>query len=142
MRLTQAFVNPANSDRYEWHMNHAPDGEEHYGEVMNITESASTSGTGVVRQQGANTPLRIKLRGTILNPTQHDAMVDWARLGQSQTIYFEMFNGEEYEVLIRRFESAKQGVVRNPRGGSVAPLHKWEYQIEMDVIAVRAGTWL
>lgn len=131
----------ANGSRWDWLINHGWEGEEEMGIARSIEASATVDGTGVVRQQGAETPLRLVRRGTILAPAQHAAMTAWARLARSQTIYYEEFNGDSYEVLIVAFRSHKEGVMANPRGGADAPMHLWRYTIEMDVLNVLAGTW-
>lgn len=136
-----AFVNPADSVRYTWPRNHDVEGAEQAGLTRPVERTATTSGVGVVRQQGPAEPMQLVRTGVILTPAHHDHMVAWTKLGQDQTIYYEDAAGDSYEVLVTGFKSAPFSVGRNNLGGTIAPQHAWRYTLEMDVVAVLTGTW-
>lgn len=138
-RVSNRFYDASDSTEYLWPLNHSE--EEAIGEERPITETAVTSGIGVVRQQGAEAPLKILLRGTVLDPAQHAAFIAWRRRCRTHTIQFRDFAGDVFEVLITSYKPQRQAVLRNPRGGSTAPLHIWKYTMELDVISVISGTW-
>lgn len=141
MRSPNTFTNPVDDSSYEWPLNHARDGEEEAGISRTVDHTATTGQTALLRQQGADDPLVLGYRGTILEQAHHDAMVDWAQLSRTQTIYFEDFAGNSYEVFITAFTSRHVGVTKNPRDPTNAPLHKWEYSLRMEVINVLSGDW-
>lgn len=136
-----AFTNPRTAASYTWPRNHAADGVDERGIGRSIDHAATTSLGGVVRQQGADTPMQLAYRGVIVDPTHHDRMVAWARTGGTQTIYFTDASGDQFEVLVTGFRSAPFGVGVNSAGGTIAPRHAWNYSLEMEVVSVLAGTW-
>lgn len=140
-RIPNSFVDPRTGISYAWPLNHARDGAEENGLTRSIEHGATTGGIGVVRQQGALSPMTLSRRGTILDPAQHDQMVAWAELGQQQTIYFYDASGDQYEVVVTSFRSKPEGVVRNSRVASTAPQMVWRFTLEMEVVSVLAGTW-
>jgi hypothetical protein len=133
------FTNPANGQTYVWPINH--DAEEAFGKTREIEHTAPTSGIGLLRQQGDDQPLVIKLAGTILTKAQRDAMVAWYELCEGQTIYWTDFAGESYEVLITEFSPIRKRAARNMRDPVGAPLWFWTYSLSMEVITTRVGVW-
>lgn len=138
-RTANQFVNPRNGATYSWPINH--DEEEEFGKSRNIEHTAPTASTGLVKQQGDESPLILRLNGKILEEAQLTAMKGWWSLCATQTIYFYDFAADHYEVIITAFRPKRKRTVRNPRGGTANPLHYWEYTIEMEVIRVLAGPW-
>lgn len=138
--FVNAFVNPRTAARYEWPRNHAADGAGERGIARSIDHGATTSLGGVVRQQGADTPMQLAYSGVILDPTHHDRMVAWAATGGTQTIYFEDATGDQFEVMVTGFRS-QPFAAQNSAGGTIAPRHAWNYSLEMEVVNVLAGTW-
>jgi hypothetical protein len=131
-RSPNKFINPANGDTYEWPINHQE--EEEVGSQLSIQATATSSGVGgFVLQQGAGSPAVLRYSGTILDPVQHDAFFLWTVLCQSQTIVFQDFEGAQYEVIMA-FQSRRERVAHNPRGGTRAPNHIWRFSMQMHVV--------
>lgn len=135
--MRNKFIDPKTAAEYSWAINH--DEEEEVGRSRNIQHTANTANTGLVRQQGAQEPLELKYSGTILTLAQLQYMWAWFALCESQTIWFQDFENNVYEVTISAFHPVRKRVARNPRDLTNAPLHIWDYTIEMDVIRVRSG---
>lgn len=137
--MRNRFTNPANGAFYDWQVNHSDEGS--FGKTRQITESANTANTGLVKQQGDSTPLKMKLTGTIFHKAQHEQFIDWFQLGETQTVIFKDFTGDEYEVLLTQYDAVRKRTVRNPRDAANAPLWYWTYEMEMEVIRVISGVW-
>ncbi len=133
------FTNPADGSFYDWQVNHST--ESAVGKSRQITESANTANTGLIKQQGDSQPLKMKLQGTIFHKKQHEEFVKYWQLCESQTIIFKDFTGDEYEVMIVSYEPVRKRTVRNPRDFANAPLWYWSYEMELEVIRVISGTW-
>jgi hypothetical protein len=131
------FINPVTSAQYPWEVNH--DTEEQVGKTRNITHDANTANIGFVRQQAPSDPTTLRYTGTILTRSQLLQMWAWYTLCETQTIYFQDFEGVKYEVIITHFLPVRKRVQRNPRDPANAPDHVWTYSIEMDVIRVVSG---
>lgn len=137
------FTDPRTADFYDWDINHKE--EEEFGKERQVTYGANTANTGLIKQQGDASPLKIQVRGTVLQKSQHDEFIAWWKLcgdPDPQTIYFKDFADEEYEVIITAYKPTRKGVAANPRGGTAAPLWYWEYTMTMEVITIRSGSWL
>jgi hypothetical protein len=135
-RVSNRFTDPATGAFYDWRINH--DTEDEGGRERQITLSGNTSGLGLVRQQGEQTPLTLKYSGSILHLSQLQAFWHWFQLCQSQTIFFRDFYGDEYEVTITTFSPVRhRGENRNDAS---IPHHYWTYTIEMQVLRVVSGT--
>lgn len=130
------FVNPANGAVYNWQINHTE--EDQQGKTRNITRTATTAGIGVIRQQGDDGQLILKLSGTILHRAQYQAFWQWYQLCNTQTIYFYDFDDQGYEVQITSFQYARKRTLRNPRDPSAAH-HYWTYTMELEVYKVLGG---
>lgn len=136
MRVSNRFTDPATGTFYDWHINH--DTEEDGGRTRQITLSGNTSGLGLVRQQGAQTPLTLKYSGSILRRVQLQQFWHFFQLCQSQTIFFRDYYGDEYEVTITAFDPVRhRGENRND---PTIPHHYWTYTMEMQVLRVVSGT--
>lgn len=148
-RVANRFTNPKLGSVYDWPVNHET--EEGMEKRRTIEHSAPTgqgsyANVGLIKQQGADSPLVIRLAGKILDRDQHTAFLAWWKLCQTQTIYFRDFASNEYEVLITAYSPLRQRVVRNTRGGTSlsteAPQNIWTYTLEMEVVRVIAGDYL
>jgi hypothetical protein len=133
------FTNPKTAAVYDWAVNHSE--EQEFGKRRNIDHGALTNGTGLVRQQSDDTPLVLHLKGTIFHKAQFEQMIAWWKLCETQTIYFKDFSGDEYEVIITEFLPVRERTIKNPRDYANAPYWFWKYDIAMEVIAIRSGTW-
>lgn len=132
------FVDPRTAFEYPWPINH--DAEEQFGKTRNINHSANTENVGLVRQQGDMDPLTIRLTGTILERAQLLQFWAWFNLCETQTIRFQDFEDNIFEVIVSAFQPLRKRVSKNPRDPANAPTHVWTYSIEMDVISVVSGS--
>lgn len=139
-RSPNIFTNPATGATYSWEINHLTEDES--GKKTNITDSAPTGGLGLMPQQGASEPITFTYHGTILTKAQLDQMIAWRQLCESQTIYFQDFSGDKYEVTITQFSYQRVAVAQNPRDMTHAPTWKWQYTIAMRVLRVISGSWV
>lgn len=126
------FTDPRTADTYSWPRNHAPDGADETALTRSVEHSATTSGTSVVRQQGALEPMTLSRSGIITTDDMHNRMVAWAKLGQAQTIYFTDACAGQFEVIVTSFAS---------RPESLGSQTIWRYTLEMEVVDVLSGTW-
>lgn len=133
------FTNPATSAFYDWQVNHSE--EQEFGKRRNIEHGALTNGTGLVRQQSADSPMVLHLRGTIFHQAQYEEMIAWWKLSETQTIYFKDFSGDEYEVIVTEFNPVRERTIKNPRDFANAPYWFWRYDLTMEVIRIRSGSW-
>lgn len=134
------FIDPAGDrDDYSWAINHSE--EQEFGQARNIEHGANTADTGYVRQQSDNGPMILRFSGTILTRAQIVEMIAWYRLCEEQTIHFEDFTGDRYEVIITAFRPTRHRTIRNPRDLANAPYWFWRYEIEMDVVRVIESVW-
>jgi hypothetical protein len=137
--MRNRFTNPANGAFYDWQVNHSE--EASVGKTRQISESANTANTGLVKQQGDVQPLRLKFTGTIFHKAQHEQFIGWFQLCESQTILFRDFAGDEYEVIVTQYDAVRKRTVRNPRDFANAPLWYWTYELELEVVRVVSGSW-
>jgi len=137
--MRNRFTNPSNGSFYDWAVNHST--ENAFGKTRQISESANTANTGLIKQQGDSEPLRIKVAGTIFHLAQHEQFIDWWQLSENQTILFRDFTGDEYEVIVTSYTPVRKRTVKNPRDFKNAPLWYWTYEMEMEVIRVVKGAW-
>lgn len=123
---------------YDWHVNH--DEEENFGKRRNIEHTANVSGWGLIRQQGDDSPVVIRLSGKILHRAQITQFDYWMARCRYESIHFRDFAGEEYEVIITAFEPKRVRTLFNPRDQTNAPLWYWTYTMEMEVLRVVSGS--
>lgn len=142
MRTANRFTNPATGFAYDWPVNH--DEEDSFGKERAITEAAPTAhgnvpGVGLIRQQGDEAGMRLKLSGSILDPDQLRMMWAFFEATRVNSIFFRDFAGDEYEVLITAYKAPRTRVARNPRD----PAHPWiwHYTLTMEVVTIRAGVY-
>lgn len=138
-RLANEFINPENSDKYAWEINHSEEGEA--GVARSITMGANTAGTGLVRQQADDQPLTFQLIGTIFKESMVEEFIKWYKLCKNQTIFFKKYSGDEYEVSITEFKPTEKKTLHNPKDFANAPLWYWGYTMTIEVITVRSGIW-
>lgn len=130
--MRNKFINPANAHTFVWPANHTSERRvEQTRKVQHSpTVAAGWRDARDIHQQGATTPLRLELEGTLY--AQED--VRWFSvfhlLCREQTIHFQHATGELYEALITRFEPRRERVARNLRGG----FSIWRYTLELEVI--------
>lgn len=138
--MRNRFDDPAgNVASYDWQVNHSEEGD--VGREPNIENGAPTSNVGMIVQEGADNPLVLRVRGTILHAAQHEEFLVWRRLSRAQTIYFTDFAGDSYEVIITRYVSTRHRTIRNPRDQANMPFYFRRYEMDMQVVRVIAGAW-
>lgn len=129
-RIANRFIDPAdNLDTYFWPINHSA--ERAFGKERSIEHGGNTGGTGLVRQQGDESPMVIEIDGTILTQDQYDTFWEWFALSKTQTIYFRDFQEQKYEVTIISFLPVRVGAVK--------PVVYWTYTMRMEVIKFKSG---
>lgn len=139
MSVRNRFTNPSNGSFYDWQVNHSE--EQEFGKRRSIDHGALTDTVGVVRQQADDSPLILQLKGTIFHKAQFEQFKSWFALSRTQTIYYRDFAGDEYEVIITAFLPVRERTIKNPRDFAHAPYWFWKYDLEMEVITIRAGSW-
>lgn len=138
--MRNKFIDPAgNRATYEWAINHNEEAD--LGKTRSQEINPNTADTGFVVQQNDSSPLTLQLQGTILEKAQLDEMVEWYKLCDSQTIHFEDFAGERYEVLITSFKPTRTRTIRNPQDFANAPYWFWRYELEMVALSIISGVW-
>jgi hypothetical protein len=137
--MRNKFIDPKTGNDYSWEINHSE--EEETGQERSVEDGANTANTGLLPQQADDQPLIFRYTGTIFSKAQIEEMIGWFRLCKTQTIRFEDFAGEEYEVLITSFKAQRRRTVKNPRDFANAPLWYWKYTIEMRVITILDSVW-
>lgn len=138
--IPNQFIDPLGfQPLYNWPINHLT--ESPRGHTRTTTAVAPTGGIGLVRQQGSETPLSLVLQGTILTEAQRLAMIFWWVLCRTQTILFNEFDGETYEVLITDYKEQKIATTYN-RTDPTIPYHYYTYTMTMDVIKTVSGSFL
>lgn len=142
--MRNRFYDPKTGQEYLWHINHSEESE--HGQERSIEHTAVTGhsfgggggAVGLVRQQGAVSPLVLEYSGTIFHSAQYSAMWDYYGRCEDRTLHFRDFEGNEYEVLIISFKPNRKRTLKNPRDNS-APLHYWTYSLRMEVLRVISG---
>ena len=130
------FIDPATENSYEWEVNHSYEGDEGNAKKRSITETANTGNVGLVKQQCSAEGMVLKRSGAFFTLNQEEEFWYWFQLCQSQTIYFEEFDGSKFEVQIVNYDPRRigtSGLSKNGKGYYV----KWT--MEMIVYAVLAG---
>lgn len=139
-RVANQFQDPAGTlPTYSWEINH--DAEDEGGKSRNITVTANTGRTGLVRQEGDETPLTLSYSGTFFSKNQLVRMLRYWEACSTRTIRFVDFLGDTYGVLITDFRPLRKRVVRNPRDQANAPGVIWTYKIVMQVIDIISGPY-
>jgi hypothetical protein len=137
--MRNRFTNPSNGAFYDWQRNHDPRGEDELGKTRNIEHTAPTGNVGLVKQQGDDGPLVLRLSGTIVHRNQYQQFWQWYNLCRTQTIYFKDFDGQEYEVLITAFRPKRQGKLTSISPDPGMTQHRYTYTLEMEIVRVIAG---
>lgn len=139
MRVANQFVDPkGHLATYHWPLNHSE--ETQVTKSRQMADGATTDDIGLIPQQGAPAPLIFEWKGTILDPAQLAAMLQWWALCETQTIHLIDFATDAYEVLITDFLPTRKAVAVNQRAANKPWI--WEYTITFRVLAVLAGPWL
>lgn len=131
------FINPANGVEYAWLVNH--DEEQAAGKSRNITRTAPTADTGLVKQQGDDGPYLINVSGKILDRSQ--LVMFWLCYAtcRTQTLHFLDFDGQRYEVQITDFAPQRVRKEYSPSRDPSTPMHYWTYTMTMEVYSFIAG---
>lgn len=131
------FTNPASGTVYTWDQNHQE--EQETGKARNITRTANTGNVGAVKQQGDDGGVTLKLAGKILKRSQLQQFWAWYELCRTQTIYFEDYDGQKYEVQITSFQPKRVAKLSFTGRDPSMPHHYYEYTMEMEVYRFIAG---
>lgn len=139
MRVGNQWIDPAGVvPTYVWQVNHNE--ETPVGKSRQMADGAPTSNLGLIPQQGAATPLVFTLKGTFFDDNQHAQNLKFWQLCEGQTVYWQDFNNNLYEVLITDYEAERKAVARNPKFPDQTYI--WQYTITMRVITALSGPWV
>lgn len=131
--MQNRFEDPKTGDTYTWQRNHTA--EEDMGRTRGVSHAATTSGTGMVRQQGEDGPLVLKWQGIIEYRAQYQEMWKWFELSRSQTIVVQDYDANRYEVIVTSFMPKRvRKMSFHGRDKANTPWHYWEYTIEMEIV--------
>jgi hypothetical protein len=140
-RIGNLFQDPANVlPPYVWEVNHNEEGDQ--PKRRSIDHTANTAGTGLVRQQGAQTPLILNYSGNFLTENQLLRMLQYFQACETRTIFFTDFDGNQSEVIITSFSAPRLRAAKNPKGGSAAPMWYWKFSVEMEVVRAISGPYV
>lgn len=139
-RSPNYFINPSDGQTYAWLINH--DEEDPSDKKRGISHSAPTNKVGLNKQQGDASPLILRYKGKILKQSQVVTMICWYATCDYQTIYFQDFEGNKYEVIITDLQMSRQRVAKNPQDLVHMRTHIYLYTIEMEVLQIISGVWL
>jgi hypothetical protein len=131
------FINPQNGVVYSWLVNHSE--EQAAGKARNITRTAPTGATGLVRQQGDDGPYLIQLAGKILDRSQLQMFWLCYATCRTQTLHFLDYDNQRYEVQITDFAPQRVRKENSPQRDPTTPLHYWTYTMTLEVYAFIAG---
>lgn len=131
------FTDPATGTDYVWLINHSE--EDPMEKRRDITRSGKTALTGLTRIQGEESPMVLRLKGTILHASQNQMFWDLWEKCADQTLYFTDFNGEQFEVLITGYVPTRTRVLRNVNDVANMPHHIIKYELELEVIRFISG---
>lgn len=132
-RIANRLYNVAGAINFAFAINHS---EEDALVLRRQYEPGAPTTVSLVRHQGAGEPLRLTLRGTILDPAQKAALDVLYGFCDQDTLTYEDYAQESYEVIITSWD-ARMERARNPltRG-----LHVWRFTLELEVVSVVAGS--
>lgn len=133
------LYDPATGYGYNFDVNHQT--EQAFGKQRNIERTARTGFVGMVRQQGDDGPLLIQLKGEYFKRDQHRNLWHFYNLCKTQTVYWQDFAGDQYEVQITHFLPVRTMTAKNMRDDT-APYHYYTYDMELDVVTILAGDML
>jgi hypothetical protein len=141
MRYPVKFVDRLLNDTYSWQVNYS--GMDARGRSRSVeATSRAKAGAGLLLQQGADSPMEIKVSGAILDMAQRGVFIVWWQRCESHTIEFHDFDGSTYEVLITDFQDPWRRVAMNPRQrGTPTESAVIDYSLTMTVIRALSGPW-
>lgn len=139
--IDPAFGVVGNLGTYVFDVGYNDEGE--FGQRRSMEAFANTSGNGFIVQQGQDEPMTISISGTILKKSQHIQFVNFFKRSKIQSMVFEDFEGNRYEVMITAYLPKRTRAARNDRGRADGNLlHYYTYTLEMMVLSVISGEWL
>ena len=147
MRVPNQFIDPITGETFLWPINHndetgsASKSNGQNGVARNITVGAPVSGGVHIRQEGAPDPIAFSWKGTALTRAQHQEFLRWYAKCDHYTIILQDFSGDRYEVLIIAYLPVRRRVAQNRNDMTNAPLWVYDYQVDIDVIALISGDY-
>lgn len=132
-RIANRLYNAAAGVSFAFAINHS---EEEPLVLRRQYEPGAPATVGLSRQQAADT-LRLTLRGTILDPAQKTALDTLYDFCEQDTLAYEDYARELYEVVIVSWDARPERVARNPL---TSGLFVWRFSLELEVVTVLAGS--
>ncbi len=105
-----------------------------------MADGAPTSNIGLIPQQGAATPLIFTIKGRFFDDNQHAQNLAFWELCEGQSIYWQKFNGDKYEVMITDYEANQIRASRNPKFPDKSYI--WEFTLTMRVLTALTGPYV
>jgi hypothetical protein len=132
MAARNTFVDPMTGATYAWHRNHLEeDANETTRRITTVTLTAAPWKTvRSIRMQGKRATCVKRYTGRISHPDQHAAFLLFWRISQERTVRFTHTEGDEYEVVVTKYEPTRIGVAESPN----RLRHIWTYTLEMIVV--------
>lgn len=130
---------PGGLGEYVFQVGHSD--EEEFGTGRQLTVTSNTAGGLAVFQQGDDEPLILTLHGTILHKNQHEKLIAYTKKSRDHTLIFRDFFGEEYEVIVASYKTARKRTMRNPRDTGML-LHTHSFTLVLSVVGLVQGAWL
>lgn len=135
--MRDRFTDPKTGSFYDFNVNHNE--EDAFDKRREMTRSGKTALTGLVRIQGEQSAMVLRLKGTVLKEAQDSEFWRWWELCETQTIYYRDFNGDEYEGFITRYSPQRVRVLRNFNDPANMPHHIIKYELEFEVVRFISG---
>lgn len=129
---------PGGLGAYVWEANY--DTEDEFSRARSYQRTATTDGVGVVRQQGDDGPVILKVSGVALRRVQHEKFVAFFLAARDRTMHFIDFEGYDYEVFITAYNPTRVRTSRNPQDPSMM-FHYIKYSLQFEAVNVLSGPW-
>lgn len=114
-----SFVDPLTGNTYDWPFNPSWDAETKAGtgysqKARQIERTSNTGNNGATRQQGDDGPFIMHWEFPVFTSAHEEALWNWYELCDTQTIYLNDFDGEQYEGQIITLGRQRTGVAAGP----------------------------
>lgn len=132
MRAPNSIYDPATGVVYTWPVNHSTEDPLNFSRQY---QAGARTTVGLSRQQEASDPARLRLQGTILEPTQKDALEALYLACDDGFLEFTDFAGDAYRVVIVAWDVRPERAVNPVTGG----LFIWRFTMELEIVSALFG---
>lgn len=114
-----SFQDPLTGNRYDWPVNPSWDAESKAGtgyqqKARQIERTSNTGNNGATRQQGDDGPYILHWEFPCFTGAHEKALFQWYALCDTQSIYLNDLDGEQYEGQIITLGRMRSGVSAGP----------------------------